>query len=92
MSSHWWFRPVGRAGFAVLLVALLIPIWPVATVRAASIAVTNTNDSGSGSLRDAIVQVDAGNADTITFNIPGGGVQRIAPTEPGAIREQAGGH
>ncbi len=82
MSSYRWFRPVGRAGFAVLLVALLIPIWPVATVRAASITVTNTNDSGSGSLRDAIVQVDAGNADTITFNIPGGGVQRIAPTGP----------
>ena len=51
------------------------------TVRAATIVVSNTNDSGSGSLRDAINQANAGGA-TVVFSIPGGGVHRIAPTSP----------
>ncbi|MDQ2783778.1 MAG: hypothetical protein M3Y58_02110 [Chloroflexota bacterium] len=80
MSSHKWFRPMGRAGFALLLIALLIPIWPLASVRAAQIVVSNTNDTGSGSLYDAIVQADAGaGGATIIFAIPGAGVQTIAP-------------
>src|SRR5687768_9904507 len=43
--------------------------------HAATFVVTNTNDSGAGSLRQAII--DANNSpgfDNITFNIPGGGV------------------
>ena len=42
--------------------------------------VTNTNDSGPGSLRQAILNANAtaGN-DTITFNIPGDGPHTIAP-------------
>src|SRR5262245_53416398 len=43
--------------------------------------VSNTNDSGSGSLRQAIL--DANNnagADTIRFAIPGAGVHTITPT------------
>jgi hypothetical protein len=43
--------------------------------------VTNTNDSGAGSLRQAIL--DANNtfgADVIDFDIPGTGVQTIAPS------------
>src|SRR5712692_226042 len=42
--------------------------------------VTNTNDSGAGSLRQAII--DANNnpgLDTIAFNIPGSGVHTITP-------------
>jgi hypothetical protein len=40
--------------------------------------VTNTNDSGDGSLRAAIQAVDNGQGgDTIAFNIGGGGVQTI---------------
>jgi hypothetical protein len=45
--------------------------------------VTNTNDSGPGSLREAIRLANAnsghpGGPDTIAFNLPGGGVQTIA--------------
>ncbi|MGB0561445.1 MAG: Calx-beta domain-containing protein [Spirulinaceae cyanobacterium] len=40
--------------------------------------VTNTNDSGPGSLRQAILNANANpGPDTITFNIPGSGVHRI---------------
>ena len=45
--------------------------------------VTNTNDSGAGSLREAITNANANaSADTITFNIPGVGVRTIAPATP----------
>ena len=46
--------------------------------------VTNTNDAGAGSLRQAILDANArvGTLDTIGFNIPGGGPFRIAPTSP----------
>lgn len=44
--------------------------------------VTTTNNSGPGSLREAILAANAAitAGDTITFNIPGGGVQIISPT------------
>jgi hypothetical protein len=43
--------------------------------------VTNTNDSGAGSLREAIVNANANaGADTITFNIAGSGTHVIALT------------
>jgi hypothetical protein len=44
-------------------------------------AVTNTNDSGAGSLRQAILDANAnaGQKDTITFNIPGSELHTIAP-------------
>ena len=44
--------------------------------------VTNTNDSGAGSLRQAILgaNANAGQNDTIVFNIPGAGVHTISPT------------
>jgi hypothetical protein len=45
--------------------------------------VINTNDSGTGSLRQAILDANAhtnvGGPDTISFAIPGGGVQTITP-------------
>lgn len=45
-----------------------------------SVAVTNTNDSGAGSLRQAIITANADTTpNTITFNIPGAGVKTIAP-------------
>ena len=49
--------------------------------RAATFTVTNTNDSGAGSLRQAIMDASASGAltDTINFNIPGTGVKKIMP-------------
>jgi parallel beta-helix repeat protein len=45
--------------------------------------VTTTNDSGTGSLRQAILEVNAHpGGDAITFSFPGSGVQTIAPTSP----------
>jgi hypothetical protein len=46
----------------------------------ATFTVTNTADSGAGSLRQAILDANAaGGADTIAFNIVGSGVHTIAP-------------
>ena len=41
--------------------------------------VTNTNDSGTGSLRQAILDANSMGGGTITFNITGGGVHTISP-------------
>jgi hypothetical protein len=47
--------------------------------RAATFMVTNTNDSGPGSLRQAILDANAApGTDTIAFNIPGPGVHTIS--------------
>jgi hypothetical protein len=52
-----------------------------ASAFATTFVVTNTNDSGAGSLRQAITDANAnanvGGADTVSFNIPGAGVQTI---------------
>ncbi|HXI62728.1 MAG TPA: Calx-beta domain-containing protein, partial [Pyrinomonadaceae bacterium] len=49
------------------------------TAEAATFTVTNTNDSGAGSLRQAILNANANaGADLITFNIPAAGVQTIS--------------
>jgi hypothetical protein len=56
-----------------LAVLLLLTGLPVATqsVRAATYTVTNTNDSGAGSLRQAIIDTNNNpGPDTIAFNIP----------------------
>ena len=51
------------------------------TAQAAILLVSNAADSGAGSLRQAILDSNAstGVLDTITFNIPGTGVQTIVP-------------
>lgn len=68
---------------------LLLAIAPIAfllvsvgSLRAATYSVTNTNDSGAGSLRQALLDAASGGADTIVFNIPGTGVKTIAPLTP----------
>jgi parallel beta-helix repeat protein len=55
----------------------------IGAVQFLNAVVTNTNDSGPGSLRQAILDTDAhpGN-DLITFAIPGGGVHVIQPISP----------
>ena len=54
-----------------------------------NVTVTNTNDSGAGSLRQAILDANAApGVDTITFNIAGTGVRTIQPlTELPVITE-----
>ncbi|HKR10428.1 MAG TPA: Calx-beta domain-containing protein [Pyrinomonadaceae bacterium] len=48
-----------------------------------SFTVTNANDQGSGSLREAIVNANATpGPDTIVFNIPGAGVKTISLSTP----------
>jgi uncharacterized repeat protein (TIGR01451 family) len=51
-------------------------------VAPATFVVTNTGDSGAGSLRQAILDANVTGASTITFNIPGLGVHTIAPASP----------
>ena len=77
MSCHSSFRLLARA-FA--LVALLAVAVHAAPALATTYTVSNTNDSGPGSLRQALL--DANNhagADTIWFII-GTGAQTISPT------------
>jgi hypothetical protein len=51
--------------------------------NAATISVTNTNDSGAGSLRAAITSANAGaSGDVIEFNIAGGVVKTISLNSP----------
>jgi hypothetical protein len=63
-----------------LVVSLLV----MTAIPAATLTVTNTNDLGGGSLRQAILDANAGAGnDTITFNISGGGPFVITPQAPG---------
>src|SRR5262245_40550337 len=63
-----------RVGMTLLLVAVS------SSVGAATFTVTNTDDAGAGSLRQAILDANANaGTDTIAFNIPGPGVHTISP-------------
>ncbi len=70
-----------RVGLVGALLALAVGAWPgVANAGSMTFVVTNTNDSGGGSLRQAILDANANpGADHITFNIPGPGVHTITP-------------
>ena len=59
---------------AFLLWAATLPL------AAATFTVTNTDDAGPGSLRQAILDAEgSAGADTIAFAIPGAGVHTITP-------------
>ncbi len=68
----------------ILMFTLCLALLPVQSVRAATYTVTTTADSGVGSLRWAIEQVNANpGPDTIQFNIAGcGGVCILQPASP----------
>jgi hypothetical protein len=62
---------------------LLLILFGAGAARAATYMVTNANDSGAGSLRQAITDASAQtDPDTINFNIPGAGVHTINLTSP----------
>jgi hypothetical protein len=61
-----------------ILAGLLVMVF--ASARANTFQVTNTNDSGAGSLRQAIIDANANlGPDTISFDISGSGVHTIIP-------------
>jgi hypothetical protein len=77
-------RPAWRGTGGVLglfLVMLLAASLLLARPASAdTFTVTNSNDVGAGSLRQAILDANANDgADEIGFNIPGGGVKTISP-------------
>ncbi len=58
----------------------LVLFGATALLGGATFTVTNTNDSGPGSLRQAILNANANpGLDAITFSIPGSGVHTITP-------------
>ena len=67
---------------------LLVSWLAAASLGSTTFTVTNTNDSGAGSLRDALTsaQTCAGGPHTIEFNVPAGsltgGVAIITPASP----------
>ena len=64
-------------------VAAMVGVVLCGALRAATFTVTNTNDSGPGSLRQAILDANASpGSDTIAFDIPGTGVHTITPATP----------
>ena len=67
-------------GTASLVLGLLVTVVSATPSYAATFTVTNTNDSGVGSLRQAITNANAtAGADTIAFAIAGSGVHTITP-------------
>src|SRR5829696_7786287 len=75
------FRPAGRRRASVLAI-LVFGLCFAPSAFAATFTVTNTNDNGAGSLRQAIVDANAtAGLDTIGFSI-GSGVQTISPLSP----------
>jgi hypothetical protein len=67
----------------LVVAAVSWAILTTASTSAAILTVSNVNDSGPGSLRQAINDANQNpGPDTIVFNIPGGGVHTIAPLTP----------
>ena len=70
-------------GSRLHICAAVVFLVSTATLSATTFTVTNTNDSGTGSLRQAILDANASaGADLIDFSIPGAGVHTITPIGP----------
>lgn len=66
--------------FAAVGIASFLALSAGSARAGTTFTVTNTNDSGPGSLRQAIIDANASNGkDTIAFAIPGSGLQVIQP-------------
>jgi len=79
------FRTILLAAVASLWFALPASVNDLIapTAYAATFNVTNTNDSGPGSLREAILTSNqSAGPNSITFNIPGSGIQKITLNSP----------
>ena len=73
-------RRIVRWSMVIVILAIATLGRPTSQIDASSFAVTNTNDIGLGSLRQAILDANANaGADTIRFNIPGAGPHTIQP-------------
>ena len=71
-----------------LIASLFLGVVASSFLAAATFTVTNTNDSGPGSLRQAIIDANANpGLDTISFNIAGSGVHTIVPLSTMAITD-----
>src|SRR6267378_3796668 len=81
MTNHLARLPLPIRTYLRLVLTLVVVVtfaWIINSSRAATFTVTNTNDSGAGSLRQAILDANANaGTDTIAFNIPGSGVQTV---------------
>lgn len=67
-----------RSLFSLLAVLIIVFVSIQETVAQVTFTVTNTNDTGAGSLRQAIAEANANpGADAIHFNIPGSGPHTI---------------
>jgi hypothetical protein len=70
------------AGFRGQFTAILT-ILATATAPAVTLVVTNVNDAGPGSLRQAILEANnAPGVNVIHFDLPGSGVRTLAPLTP----------
>ena len=71
---------LGRLSTLVLLACLALGLTSAQSAPLATFTVINTNNSGAGSLRQAIIDANAAaGADTIQFAIPGAGPHTIQP-------------
>ncbi len=73
----------GRPRYVRWILATCLVLSLASSVRAATFTVTNSSDSGAGSLRQAILDANANfGDDVIAFNIPGTGVHTITLASP----------
>lgn len=90
-TPQWSLRWCCRA---LLLVFMICAFWPTGVAQAATFVVSNTNDSGPGSLRQAILDANArSGGDTIIFSL-GSSVRTIRlnsalPTITGVVEINA---